>query len=69
MRLLQHGDEESIRSLLRTQWDDHALVGNLAGLRELHIDQDFLLLYSMDEDSRTLECINLVTHEELEKQR
>ena len=33
------------RDLLTTKYRDHALTGNLSGLRELHIQCDWLLIY------------------------
>lgn len=65
--LLVNADEEPTRSILRLQWSDHALTGNLSGLRELHLGQDDLLLYSIEENTKRLRLMNLVTHEELRK--
>lgn len=36
--------------LLKRHYHDHALQGNLKGYRELHIDADWLLIYSIDKD-------------------
>ena len=48
---------------------DHALSGNLAGLRECHIQSDWLLIYNK-EDNGELHILNLVrtgTHSDLFK--
>ena len=48
---------------------DHSLTGNLSGLRECHIQPDWLLIYSKS-DSEELHVLNLVrtgTHSDLFK--
>ena len=35
---------------LPPQYHDHALTGNLAGLRDCHIENDWLLLYTIQDD-------------------
>ena len=48
---------------------DHALTGNLAGFRECHIQNDWLLIYSKADDGE-LHVLNLVrtgTHSDLFK--
>lgn len=35
---------------LPPQYRDHALTGNLTGLRDCHIENDWLLLYTIQDD-------------------
>jgi len=44
---------------------DHALTGEYSGYRELHIGGDYLLVYYVDEASRTVAFSDLGTHAEL----
>ena len=39
------------------EWRDHALIGDWAGHRECHIGGDFLLIYKLDDSSRTGDVI------------
>ena len=55
--------------VLYERWRDHALKGNRTGIRELHLTQDNLLLYVVDEESRTVALLDIVTHEELRKKK
>ena len=52
----------------RTDWlkqhRDHQLTGNLADYRELHIVSDWLLLYTINNDS-TLTLVRTGTHDQL----
>lgn len=41
-------------SVLPQSLRDHALVGNWAGYRELHVEPDWLLIYRTDEDTLAL---------------
>lgn len=66
VHLLSIGDKRSF-SILGTRWRDHALKGNKQGIRELHLSVDDLLLYSIDEESSTVELLDIVNHEELRK--
>ena len=55
--------------VLSSEKKDHALTGNLAGFRECHIQSDWLLIYSK-EDEGELHILNLVrtgTHSDLFK--
>ena len=66
IELLALHDNRSL-FMLGTRWKDHALVGNKFGIRELHLSQDDLLLYSVDEDARIIKLLDIVSHEELKK--
>lgn len=46
---------------------DHELVGNLKGLRELHIRPDLLLVYEKQDSILTLLLVNIGSHSELFK--
>lgn len=43
-------------------YKDHALVGNLAGLRELHVQPDLLLVYAKHENILVLQLIDIGSH-------
>lgn len=53
--------------VLGTRWRDHALKGNKHGIRELHLNQDDLLLYTVDEELRIIKLLDIVSHEDLHK--
>lgn len=53
--------------VLGTRWRDHALKGNKHGIRELHLGQDDLLLYVIDEELRIIKLLDIVNHEDLRK--
>lgn len=55
--------------ILREQWSDHALTGNLHGLRELHLSQDDLLIYEIREEQKEIHLLDITTHEELRRRR
>lgn len=65
--LLALHDDRSV-FLLGTRWRDHELKGNKQGIRELHLSQDELLLYSIDEDLKIIKLLDIVSHEKLRKQ-
>ncbi len=65
--LLALHDDRSV-FMLGTRWRDHELKGSKQGIRELHLSQDELLLYSIDEDQRIIKLLDIVNHEELRKQ-
>lgn len=64
--LLALHDDRSL-FMLGTRWRDHALKGNKKRIRELHLSQDELLLYSIDEELRIIKLLDIVSHEELSK--
>ena len=48
---------------LPTKYRDHALTGNLKGIRDCHIKPDLILLYRLEAENVTL--IRLGSHSEL----
>ena len=65
--LLALHDDRSL-FMLGTRWRDHELKGNRQGIRELHLNQDELLLYSIDEDLKIIKLLDIMNHEELRRQ-
>ena len=51
---------------LPPQYHDHALSGDLAGLRDCHIESDWVLLYSIESDVLALTLTRTGTHADLE---
>ena len=47
---------------LPPQYHDHALTGNLTGLRDCHIENDWLLLYTIQDDVLVLTLTRTGTH-------
>ncbi|MBU1124188.1 type II toxin-antitoxin system YafQ family toxin [Patescibacteria group bacterium] len=66
--LLVVHDDRSLY-VLSTRWKDHALKGDKKGMRELHLSQDILLLYDIDEKLHMIKLLDIVSHEELRKKR
>ena len=50
---------------LPPQYHDHALTGDLEGLRDCHITPDWLLLYRIENDSLVLTLTRTGTHSDL----
>ena len=50
---------------LPPQYHDHALSGDLAGLRDCHIESDWVLLYSIEDDLLVLTLTRTGTHSNL----
>ena len=50
---------------LPPQYHDHALTGNLDGLRDCHITSDWLLLYTIQGDVLVLTLTRTGTHADL----
>jgi mRNA interferase YafQ len=49
LKLLQEiVDKLANGELLEEKYHDHQLIGNFAGLRECHIEPDWLLVYEVD---------------------
>ena len=44
---------------------DHDLVGNFTGLRECHIEPDWLLIYEIDRDNLMLYLVRTGSHSDL----
>lgn len=51
--------------LLTTRYRDHALKGEWAGFRELHIEGDWLLIYRIDCDVLQLVLTRTGSHDDL----
>jgi mRNA interferase YafQ len=50
---------------LPPQFRDHALAGNLAGLRDCHVENDWVLLYYIEQDVLVLVLADTGTHSDL----
>ena len=50
---------------LPPQFRDHALAGNLAGLRDCHVENDWVLLYYIEQDILVLVLADTGTHSDL----
>lgn len=44
---------------------DHALIGSYTGYKECHIEPDWLLIYFIDKDSKTITFARTGTHSDL----
>lgn len=51
--------------ILRTQYKDHLLKGQWQGYRELHIEEDWLLIYKVDNDNLLLTLFRTGSHDDL----
>ena len=60
VRMLANGET------LPSQYRDHALIGDLAGLRDCHVENDWVLLYSIENDVLVLTLTRTGTHADLE---
>lgn len=58
--LLVNQDTQALK-----KYRDHALIGNLQGLRELHIKNDWLLIYAIDDDKLTLFLLATGKHDDV----
>ena len=50
---------------LPARYKDHALTGNLAGLRDCHIENDWILLYYIEDNILVLTHTDTGTHSDL----
>ena len=50
---------------LPSKYKDHALTGDLAGLRDCHIENDWLLLYYIEDNILVLTLSDTGTHADL----
>ena len=74
-RMVKRGKEKSkllkvVNMLARgiplpPEYKDHALSGNLAGLRDCHIENDWVLLYFIQDNILTLTLSDTGTHSDL----
>lgn len=53
------------KEILTTKYKDHALQGNLKGLRELHIESDWLLVYRMVNNNLELWLLATGKHDDV----
>lgn len=51
--------------VLARDWDDHALKGQWKGFRELHIEDDWLLIYRVNRDILELVLTRTGSHDDL----
>ena len=51
---------------LPPQYRDHALTGDLSGLRDCHVENDWVLLYSIQDDILILVLADTGTHSDLD---
>jgi mRNA interferase YafQ len=51
--------------VLPSEYNDHPLVGNKEGLRECHIEPDWLLIYKIDHGILVLVLTSTGTHSDL----
>jgi mRNA interferase YafQ len=52
---------------LEEKYRDHSLEGDMKGFRECHIQPDWLLVYSIDNDILTLTLVDTGSHSDLYK--
>ena len=64
IRLLAKGDE---KKKLVEEYDDHPLINNWKGHRELHILPDWLLIYYIHANALVLTLVRTGSHSELFK--
>ena len=50
---------------LPPQYKDHALSGDLAGLRDCHVENDWVLFYKIQENILILTLVDTGTHSDL----
>ena len=51
--------------ILPEKYKDHDLKGNKKGLRDCHLEPDWLLLYRMDKENKILTLIRTGSHSDL----
>ena len=50
---------------LESRYHDHALIGNLKGRRDCHIEPDWLLIYRLDRDAQQVTFVRTGSHADL----
>lgn len=60
---------ESLNGDLNNMFGDHQLKDNLREYRELHLDEDCLLVYKINLSEGIIELDDLYTHKELDKKK
>ena len=53
------------RERLEPRYHDHELVGVYKGLRECHIQPDWLLIYSVDDENKVITLVTTGSHSDL----
>lgn len=53
------------KDLLKTKYKDHALKGDWEGVRELHIEGDWLLIYQINQGKLVLLLLDMGSHDKL----
>lgn len=53
------------KETLKQRYKDHALKGNMKGLRELHIEGDWLLVYRIENDYLELWLLATGSHDQV----
>jgi mRNA interferase YafQ len=64
IRLIAKGDQQQ---KLIDEYDDHELIGNWKGHRELHVLPDWILIYYLEDDVLVLTLSRTGTHSDLYK--
>ena len=62
-KLLKVIDDLANNKILAPKYKDHQLKGRLKGLRECHIEDDWLLMYKKDRDKLILVLVRTGTHD------
>lgn len=60
---------ESSDGNLNNMFGDHQLTDNLVKYRELHLDNDYLLVYKINLSEGIIELDGIYTHKELDKKK
>ena len=66
--LLRSYDDRA-QFVLRERYRDHQLIGDKKGIRELHLAKDDLLLYFVVTEHRTINLVDIVSHDILRKKK
>lgn len=61
LEYLQNGNTE----ILRNNYRDHSLKGEWKGFRELHIDNDWLLVYMIENNHLIITLTRMGSHDDL----
>jgi mRNA interferase YafQ len=50
---------------LPAKYRDHALLGDLKGFRDCHLEPDWLLIYAISDDGQSVSLVRTGTHADL----
>ena len=64
-KLLEVVNKLAMGETLPLQYRDHALTGNLVGFRDCHIENDWALIYKIQDDILILTLADTGTHSDL----